>query len=156
MDGDRIDTIGEIGRIAGCSRQTARYVQVIVKHADPDILDKLRAGKLSIFGVFRRIEAELKGQQVPPLPSPEDPPVNGQHRQPGRLTVREMQVMSLLSAGKKEPEIATEIGIAPSTVHDHVMKAFRTLGCSRREDAIAKCREMLPEMMPKPVKAATN
>lgn len=55
MKGERIDTLLELGKIAGCSRQTLQYVRVIVRSADPDVLDKLRVGKLTIAGTYKRI-----------------------------------------------------------------------------------------------------
>ena len=60
MTSDRIDTIREMGRLAGCSRQTMQFVKVIVRHADPELIDKLRSGRLSIAGTYKRLAAEIK------------------------------------------------------------------------------------------------
>lgn len=59
LTGERFDTIREIGKIASCSRQTVQFARVIIRHADPDVLDKLRSGKVSIAGTYRKLVAEL-------------------------------------------------------------------------------------------------
>ncbi len=53
--GDRIDTIRELGKVAGCSRQTMQFVRVILRHADPDVIDRLRKGKLRIATAYRAV-----------------------------------------------------------------------------------------------------
>jgi len=59
LKGDRVDTILEVGRIAGCSRQTVQYVKVLLQKADPDVLDKLRNGKVSIHGQYKKVLAQM-------------------------------------------------------------------------------------------------
>lgn len=56
LGGERIDTIGRLGDLAGCSRQTLQYVRIIVQHADHDVIDRLRRGKLSISGVYKQLQ----------------------------------------------------------------------------------------------------
>lgn len=58
VGGDKVDTIGELGRIAFCSRQTLQWCKHILRMADPDILDALRKGRLSIAGTYRKLLAE--------------------------------------------------------------------------------------------------
>lgn len=58
---DRIDTIGEVGRVSGCSRQLVQWVRVLLNRSDWDTLEKLRLGKLSVAGTYRRLMADALG-----------------------------------------------------------------------------------------------
>lgn len=63
---DRLDTVGELGRIAGCSRRTIAQVKAIIRNADADTLQALRSGKpgFSIAGTYKRIKGETASQAV--------------------------------------------------------------------------------------------
>lgn len=52
------------------------------------------------------------------------------------LTPREVEVMKLIAAGKRNKEIATELGIAEETVHAHVKKIFAKLNATDRIAAL--------------------
>jgi DNA-binding CsgD family transcriptional regulator len=57
-----------------------------------------------------------------------------------RLTVREVSCLRLLEGGRKNKEIASELGIAERTVSNTLQSAYRKLGVSRRQDAVAEFR----------------
>lgn len=57
-----------------------------------------------------------------------------------RLTVREVSCLRLLEGGLKNKEIASQLGIAERTVSNTLQSAYRKLGVSRRQDAIAEFR----------------
>jgi len=57
-----------------------------------------------------------------------------------RLTVREVSCLRLLEGGRKNKEIATELGVAERTVSNTLQSAYRKLGVGRRQDAVAEFR----------------
>lgn len=57
-----------------------------------------------------------------------------------RLTVREVSCLRLLEGGRKNKEIAAQLGIAERTVSNTLQSAYRKLGVSRRQDAVAEFR----------------
>ncbi|MDY6923289.1 MAG: helix-turn-helix transcriptional regulator [Pseudomonadota bacterium] len=57
-----------------------------------------------------------------------------------RLTVREVSCLRLLEGGRKNKEIASRLGIAERTVSNTLQSAYRKLGVSRRQDAVAEFR----------------
>ncbi|MBU1384309.1 MAG: helix-turn-helix transcriptional regulator [Alphaproteobacteria bacterium] len=57
-----------------------------------------------------------------------------------RLTVREVSCLRLLEGGRKNKEIASQLGIAERTVSNTLQSAYRKLGVSRRQDAVAEFR----------------
>ncbi|MFN3931564.1 MAG: helix-turn-helix transcriptional regulator [Brevundimonas sp.] len=57
-----------------------------------------------------------------------------------RLTVREVSCLRLLEGGRKNKEIASRLGIAERTVSNTLQSAYRKLGVTRRQDALAEFR----------------
>jgi len=58
------------------------------------------------------------------------------------LTEREVEVLRLLQTSLTTPEIASEMGIAPSTVRTFVKNLYGKLGVHRRLNAIDRAREL--------------
>ena len=58
------------------------------------------------------------------------------------LSVRELEVLRLLSALLTTEEIAAELFISVNTVRTHVRRIFEKLGVSRRNDAVRRAREL--------------
>lgn len=56
------------------------------------------------------------------------------------LTVRELQVLQLLAAGRRNGEIARELSISENTVEFHVRHVLQKLGARSRMDAVRKAR----------------
>ena len=52
------------------------------------------------------------------------------------LTEREQEILNLMRLGRKNREIAVELGIAESTVHKHVQNIFEKLHARNRTEAI--------------------
>ena len=52
------------------------------------------------------------------------------------LTPAEVRVLDLLVGGASQTEIATRVGIAPSTVKTHVLHLFHKTGCKRQADLV--------------------
>ena len=57
------------------------------------------------------------------------------------LTQREPEVLQLLGSGMRAYEIATELGISPKTVSNHIQSIFRKLNVHSRAQAVARAYE---------------
>ena len=69
-------------------------------------------------------------------------PTQGAARVGSNLSVRELEVLRLLSALLTTEEIAAELFISVNTVRTHVRRIFEKLGVSRRNDAVRRAREL--------------
>jgi predicted ATPase/class 3 adenylate cyclase/DNA-binding NarL/FixJ family response regulator len=56
---------------------------------------------------------------------------------PGSLTVRQLEVLTLLAAGHTDKEIATRLGMAVPTASRHIANIYVKIGARGRADAIA-------------------
>ncbi|HEX2183238.1 MAG TPA: LuxR C-terminal-related transcriptional regulator [Rubrobacteraceae bacterium] len=63
-------------------------------------------------------------------------------RIPEPLSEREMEVLVLIAAGKRNLEIARELFVVLSTVKTHVQNIYRKLGARNRAQAVSRAREM--------------
>jgi DNA-binding NarL/FixJ family response regulator len=59
------------------------------------------------------------------------------HSNPDTLTVRENEVLALLSEGLSNPDIAARLSVSPFTVKNHVSNILGKLGVSTRTEAVA-------------------
>jgi ATP/maltotriose-dependent transcriptional regulator MalT len=64
------------------------------------------------------------------------------------LTARELEVLSLISTGMSNPEIAEQLFITTGTVKGHVNKILQKLAASTRRQAIAQARVL--RLLPNP------
>lgn len=55
-----------------------------------------------------------------------------------RLTVREVRCLLLLGEGLRNKEIGARLGVAERTVSNTLQSAYRKLGVSSRQDAMAE------------------
>lgn len=58
------------------------------------------------------------------------------------ISGRELEVLTLLAAGKSNKEIARRLEVSPNTVKTHVTKLFAKLEARRRTEAILRAREL--------------
>jgi LuxR family maltose regulon positive regulatory protein len=58
------------------------------------------------------------------------------------LSERELEVLRLLAAGKRNREIAEELWVAPDTVKKHVTHILDKFGAANRTEASARAREL--------------
>ncbi|MCA9984613.1 MAG: response regulator transcription factor, partial [Anaerolineales bacterium] len=58
------------------------------------------------------------------------------------LTEREMEILTLIGAGRTNQEIAAELVVAHSTVKWYVNSLYRKLGAKSRVQALKKAREL--------------
>jgi LuxR family maltose regulon positive regulatory protein len=61
---------------------------------------------------------------------------------PEPLSERELEVLVLIAAGKRNPEIARELFIVLSTVKTHVQNIYRKLGARNRAQAVSRAGEL--------------
>jgi len=58
------------------------------------------------------------------------------------ISVRELQVLEQILAGRSNQEIADRLGVSRNTVKTHVARLLEKLGAKRRGDAVARAREL--------------
>ncbi len=61
---------------------------------------------------------------------------------PEPLTVREIEVLSLLARGLTNVELADELSISVSTVKRHLTNVYGKLGVSHRTEAVARAVQL--------------
>ncbi len=105
--------------------ETTRVARESLRVADRLGAAPLRR-ELELFA--QRCRLDLAG---PPPPAASDPAVRL------GLTVREAEVLRLVTRGYTNREIAGELGISPKTASVHVTHIMRKLGVTRRVDAAA-------------------
>jgi LuxR family maltose regulon positive regulatory protein len=79
-------------------------------------------------------ETERLVGQAAPVPGPRSP---GRARRPDGLTVRETEVLALLTQGCTNLEIAARLVVSVHTVERHLQNAYRKVGVRNRADAAA-------------------
>lgn len=66
-------------------------------------------------------------------------------QQPSLLSERQKQILSLLSDGKSNKEISTDLQITPGTVKQHMVMLFRKLGVTSRAKAVTAARSLMAQ-----------
>jgi LuxR family maltose regulon positive regulatory protein len=86
------------------------------------------------------LEESVRERPAAPVAPPGTPPPTGRRIEP--LTERELEVLRLLRTALTTPEIASELGVAPSTVRTFVKNLYGKLGVHRRLEAIDRAKEL--------------
>lgn len=81
-------------------------------------------------GVNRSLLTQLLYELPDPLPAPPGPTANVP------LSDREIDVLKLLAQGKLYKEIASDLGLAPSTVRSHLHRIYHRMGARDRTQAV--------------------
>ena len=108
------------GRAADAQSRLGEASDLIAALPDPGILASLLA------------DAKASAGQPPPAPA-----ARARTRRPDGLTDREAQVLSLLTRGCTNHEIAAELVVSVHTVERHLQNAYRKVGVRNRADASA-------------------
>jgi LuxR family maltose regulon positive regulatory protein len=108
------------GRAADAQSRLGEAGDLIATLPDPGILASLLA------------DARASAGQPTPTPVP-----RGRTRRPDGLTDREAEVLSLLTRGHTNLEIAAELFVSVHTVERHLQNAYRKVGVRNRADASA-------------------
>jgi len=115
---------------ASSSRLCAEYRLTVLEAGDSHRAD--RPGQLSPAGrptpVGRPVPAGRRGLALVPDPDAGDPA--------GTLSQRQREVMTLVSHGVRNAEIATRLQVSEKTVKNHVNRIFSRLGASSRVEAV--------------------
>lgn len=69
----------------------------------------------------------------------------GRTQQSSLLSERQKQILSLLSDGKSNKEISTDLQITPGTVKQHMVMLFRKLGVNSRAKAVTAARSLMAQ-----------
>jgi DNA-binding CsgD family transcriptional regulator len=87
--------------------------------------------------------AESRTMESHPIHVPQLAHANGNGRAllVDDLTDREREVLALLSTGRTNSEIASELFVANGTIKSHVNSICRKLGARNRTEAVARARE---------------
>jgi len=73
-------------------------------------------------------------QPVDSQPAPDE--------EPGSLTLREQQVLSLLQSELTLQEIGHQLYVSRNTAKTHTSRVYKKLGVSSREEAVTRAREL--------------
>ena len=119
---------------------SARIIALSSYDGDEDIHRALSAGasgyllkdtlRTDLLKVIRTVHQGYRG--IPPAVASKI----AEHVPRLELTPRELEVLELLSTGRSNPQIATMIGRAESTVKVHVRSILRKLGTDDRTEAV--------------------
>jgi DNA-binding NarL/FixJ family response regulator len=120
----------------------ARIVVLTMYHGDEDIYRALQAGAVGyllkdtvpedLIRVIREVHA---GQRA--IPPDVAATLATRAKQPA-LTLRELQVLELLATGKRNKEIAADLGISSDTARAHIKSIFVKFNVHDRTAALAE------------------
>ncbi len=138
----RLDEMSGIEAIATIRREWphARIIVLTMYQGDEDIHQALSAGAVTYLlkdsladDLIRTVRAVHAGQR--PLGADVKARLQAREAQP-KLTPREVQVLALVSQGKRNKEIASLLDISEETVLVHVKNIFTKLNVSERTSAV--------------------
>jgi two-component system, NarL family, response regulator LiaR len=89
--------------------------------------------------VVREVPAPTSGRGTGPA-SPFAP--NTAQQQGLGITDRELEILTLISRGLSNREIATELFVSENTVKTHCSRAYEKLGAARRTQAVQRGKEL--------------
>ncbi len=75
-------------------------------------------------------------------PAPAEFQPNERVRETLKISARELEVLTLLSQGQSNKQIAQRLEVSPNTVKTHVANLFEKLDARRRTEAILRAREL--------------
>jgi two-component system nitrate/nitrite response regulator NarL len=141
------EALAELGR-----KRPDLPVIVLSSSEDPkDVRKALASGALgyvpksaSQHVLLSAIRLVLNGDlYVPPLvlsPGTDAPQHAGDNGNPGALTARQIEVLALISEGKPNKIIATQLALSEKTVKAHITAIFKALNVVNRTQAAAAAR----------------
>ncbi len=138
-----LDGVGAIARLA--ERGVPSRVLVLTTYdTDSDVLPAIEAGATGYLlkdatrpEMFRAIRAAARGEAV--LSPSVATRLMGQVRSPARepLSQRELEVLTLISRGSTNREVAGRLFISEATVKTHLLHIYAKLGVNDRAAAVA-------------------
>jgi DNA-binding CsgD family transcriptional regulator len=119
------DVIGVPPGVFGLARARAGDGRAIDVKVERVPVDAVTSGRAAEVVVVRRVDGDGRVTRVPEQVTSGLPP-------------RQAQVLTGLVAGHSEKEIASQLGLSPHTVHDHVKALYRRFHASGRADLVAR------------------
>jgi DNA-binding CsgD family transcriptional regulator/tetratricopeptide (TPR) repeat protein len=125
-------------RAMGSGWETA---MALLEHGEP--VEALSLLQLTgALGTANRVAADLRAAGIRELPRG---PRSTTRANPAQLTDRELEVLALVTEGRSNAAIATELVLSTKTVDKHVSAALRKLGVSSRREASAAYADLVRE-----------
>lgn len=133
-------------------------ILIIVENPTPKIMEELRS--YNVNGIIAKSSPKthyvnafnsilLGGTHFPPFPSRRQlEQLAGKFLFPGTLTRRQEEVLSHISNGKSNKEIAADLRLSEGTVKVHVTAIFKALGVKNRTQAMLLAQKNKQEMPP--------
>lgn len=146
---------GLVGGLLIVILQYTEYRFVIIEHS-VEIYGALVAIVFAAFGIWlglritrnREVIRETVVVREVPVPA-EAPPSAGTpfapdiaRQQTLGITVRELEILTLVARGLSNREIATQLFVSENTVKTHCARAFDKLGAARRTQAVQRGKEL--------------
>jgi adenylate cyclase len=126
-----------------CSEAQAGQI-LISQRVQTAVEDRVSAepvDALALKGFTRPVPAfNVLHLQTPPEPAGAAADPSGSTGAPDGLSAREVEVLRLVAAGKRDAEIADALVISPHTVHRHVNHIFAKTGAANRVEVAAYAR----------------
>lgn len=113
---------------------------------------ELAGGAIAVIALLAGLQAARRSSAVPigsepgttrasPPPAPDSPPV--EQEDPGSsLSMREIEVLQLLCAGRSNKEIARSLQLSENTIKTHLAHVYDKLGVSKRVEAMAAAQRL--------------
>jgi LuxR family maltose regulon positive regulatory protein len=150
--GDEARAMAAVGRALSLAEQEG-YVRTFVDEGEPMsmLLDKLqRVRRKQQFSSPQNVSPEYVGKLLTAFRrssgsralSTEADSLRSAQPLPEPLSERELEVLTLVAAGKSNLEIAGQLFVTVDTVKKHLTHIFRKLGVRSRTQAVAQAREL--------------
>src|SRR4051812_25433695 len=140
---------GLVGGLLIATLQYTQYRFIVIEHS-VELYSALVAILFATFGIWlglritqRRERVVIRELLVPVeaiAPKPFAP--NTAQQQTLGITVRELEILTLVARGFSNREIATQLFVSENTVKTHCARAFDKLGASRRTQAVQRGKEL--------------
>ena len=107
-----------------------RLADMLAHHASGDAIQP--SSILAVAIALELSPADIRGLMFDPAAGPPRP----EHREPSPLSRAEVNVLRRVADGKRNKEVATQLGVAESTIRSHLFNAYAKLGVSDRARAV--------------------
>jgi LuxR family maltose regulon positive regulatory protein len=150
--GDEARAMAAVGRALSLAEPEG-YVRTFVDEGEPmsTLLDKLlRVRRKQQLSSPQNVSPEYVGKLLTAFRrssgsralSTEADPLRSAQPLPEPLSERELEVLTIVAAGKSNLEIAGQLFVTVDTVKKHLTHIFRKLGVRSRTQAVAQAREL--------------
>src|SRR5262245_41201212 len=144
---------GLVGGLLIATLQYTEYRFVIIEHS-VELYSAIVAILFATFGIWLGLRITRSGETIRetvavrevlvPAEAPALEPFapNTAHQQTLGITVRELEILTLIARGFSNREIATQLFVSENTLKAHCARDFDTLGAARRTQAVQRGKEL--------------